>query len=75
MKNKNITISLPEDLIIILKGMAGKRELSKFIAGIVRENIDQEKMNLEAAYKEAEKDQDRIETINDWSALDVEGWK
>ena len=33
-------------------------------------NIDQEKMNLEAAYKEAESDKDRLETINVCSMLD-----
>ena len=75
MKNKNITISMPTELISTLQGMVGKRELSKFITKVVKEAVDQNRIKLEAAYAEAAQDPDRLKTINDWKPLDVEGWE
>jgi len=42
---------------------------------VVKETVDQSRIKLEAAYTEAAKDPDRLETINDWRPLDVDGWE
>ncbi|MDR3549876.1 MAG: hypothetical protein P4L31_00545 [Candidatus Babeliales bacterium] len=75
MKTKNITISMPTELVSTLQSKVGKRELSKYIVKVVRKAIEEEQTSLEAAYAAAENDPDRIETINDWRPLDMEGWE
>lgn len=75
MKTKNITISMPTELVSTLQSKVGKRELSKYIVKVVRKAIEEEQTSLEAAYAAAENDPDRIEIINDWRPLDMEGWE
>ena len=36
------------------------------VTEIIKKSVDLEKVSLEAAYAAAEKDPDRIETIDDW---------
>lgn len=75
MKTKNITISMPTDVLATLQGRVGKRELSKFITKVVIKAIEDEKAALEAAYAAADNDPDTIDVINDWKALDTEDWE
>lgn len=75
MKTKNISVSMPTDLLITLQGMVGKRELSKFITKAVKKAIEEEKTSLEAAYAAADNDPDTVDVVNDWKALDTEDWE
>jgi ATP-dependent protease HslVU (ClpYQ) ATPase subunit len=75
MKTKNITISVPTDLIATLQGMVGKRELSKFITKAIKKAVEEEKTSLAAAYAASDNDLDTIDVINDWKVLDTEDWE
>ncbi len=70
---KNITFSMPVELIRELTVAARGRELSKFVAEAVRKAIDERNRVLRLAYAEDAKDPDTAETFKEWSVLDGEG--
>ncbi len=82
VKHSNITLSFPSDLNAILHAKVSRRGISQFVANAVRvalaEKEQQELAELEAAYKQANKDRDRQKTIAEWKALDndeIENWE
>jgi metal-responsive CopG/Arc/MetJ family transcriptional regulator len=86
MKHKNMTFSIPDDLLLLLHTKIGKRGLSQFISEATRKALMekelQEEQELDAAYEAANKDPDRLETIKDWDdlnevsdLLDNEDWE
>lgn len=72
MKHTNITLSFPEDLKVLLHFKVSRRGISKFVAEAVRKALEEEEkrelVRLEAAYEEANKDPDRLETITAWES-------
>jgi len=75
MKTKNVTFSMPIELVNMLHSRIGKRELSKFATKAIKKALTEEMDSLKAAYAEANNDPDRLEVIKDWEALDLEGWE
>ncbi len=73
MRHKNMTISIPDDLILSLHSEISKRGISRFISEAIRKALREkeieEERTLDAAYEAANKDADRLETIKDWDAL------
>lgn len=74
MKTKNMTFSLPIDVVNQLNSTIGKRELSKFAAQALKRALKEKNDSLRAAYAEANSDPGQIEVSEDWRALDNEGW-
>lgn len=74
MKHKNMTFSVPEDIVILLHNKVSKRGMSRFISQAIRKAIKekelQDEKELDAAYEAANKDKDRLEILQDWDALD-----
>lgn len=75
MKTKNVTFSIPLDLIDTLQRTVGRREMSKFVAKAVEKALKEKLKKLAAEYAASENDPDVQEVIEDWKALDVEGWE
>lgn len=74
MKSRNITFSMPIELINKLQSITRKRQLSKFVVRALEKAIEEENQSLRAAYIAAEQDEDRLKTIQEWSVLDFEDW-
>lgn len=74
MKHKNMTFSIPDDLIQLLHINIAKRSVSRFISEAVRKALKekeiQEEKELDAAYEAAYKDSDRLEVLRDWDSVD-----
>ena len=74
MRHNNITFSIPTDLKAILLAHVSKRGMSKFISNAIRKALEDERLkneaSLDAAYEAAMGDADRLETLQDWNALD-----
>ncbi|MCX5921727.1 MAG: hypothetical protein NTX86_00120 [Candidatus Dependentiae bacterium] len=77
MKTKNITFSLPIELVSLLQASVGKRELSKFATQAIKKALEEKNKSLKSAYAAANEDPDRIRAIKDWESLDSEseGWE
>ncbi len=73
-KHKNITFSIPSDLLLSLHSHIGHRGLSQFISEAIRkalgEEIDEKQTSLDAAYEAANTDATRLQTLRDWDLLD-----
>jgi metal-responsive CopG/Arc/MetJ family transcriptional regulator len=74
MKSVTVTFSLPKELIDQLHAFVERRGLSRFVSLAIEKALQEEKEALKAAYAAANQDPDRRELIEDWSALDSEGW-
>ncbi len=73
MEHKNMTFSIPVDLLGLLHANIGKRDISRFISESIlkalKEKEIQEEKALDAAYEAANNDPDRLEVIKDWDSL------
>lgn len=73
-QHRNITFSIPDDLRTSLYAHVSKRGISQFISNAILKTLEEEKLKkeqeLDAAYEEANRDSDRLETLQDWNALD-----
>ena len=74
MRTKNITLSIPVDLVELLRTRVEKRELSKFVTKALERALQEEAENLKMAYKSANEDPDRLETLRDWADTEFESW-
>jgi metal-responsive CopG/Arc/MetJ family transcriptional regulator len=74
VKNKNVTFSIPDELIEQLRRIVGKRGQSRFVAKAIEKAIEDEIVSLRAAYRAANEDTNRIKVIQDWVVLDNEDW-
>ena len=72
-KTVNVTFSIPETINASLHSLVEKRGLSKFVTKAIESALERKKNNLRAAFREAERDPDTKETLDDWAALDGEG--
>lgn len=74
MKYTNITLSFPEDLNALLHCRVNRREINKYVVEALKKALQEDEkkelIQLEAAYEEANRDADRLETIADWESLD-----
>jgi hypothetical protein len=71
MRTKNITLSIPVDLVEILRTRVEKRELSTFVTKALERALQEEVENLKMAYKYANEDPDRLETLRDWADIEL----
>lgn len=74
MRTVNVTFSIPVSVNVQLHSVVKKRGLSKFVTDALKKALEEEKMNLKAAYLDAENDEDLQKTIKDWAELDGEDW-
>jgi len=82
-KHENVTLSFPAELNALLHIRVTRRGISKYVANAVKKALEEDErkelMKLEKAYEESNKDQDRVEIVNDWKGLDtvdnIEGWE
>ncbi|MBA3954613.1 hypothetical protein H0X48_04820 [Candidatus Dependentiae bacterium] len=75
MKTKNVTFSIPINLINTLHSRVNKRELSRFVVKALQKALEEEAITLKAAYSDANNDADRLEALEDWQNLDSESWQ
>lgn len=75
MKKVNVTFSIPVEVNELLHTLVGRKKLSAFVSSTLQKALEDKANALKKAYAMAEKDPDRLKTINEWQALDVEGWE
>lgn len=73
MKNLPITLTLPEDIIKDLHLYISKRQISKFVAEMLRKALEHKKKLLAHEFQEASRDQERNAEIALWDTLSGEG--
>lgn len=73
-KKVHVTFSIPEELNSLLHSVVEKRGLSEFATKALEKALKEERDALKKAYAAANEDPDRKQTIDDWRALDLEGW-
>jgi metal-responsive CopG/Arc/MetJ family transcriptional regulator len=69
------TYTIPEEVLAELNTFVEQRQRSRFVAEAIRMAVEIRKRELEDAYKEAAADRERNKEIEEWSAIDVEGWE
>lgn len=75
MKTKNVTFSLPENIIDMLQSLIGKQKMSSFAAGALEKALEEKRELLKKEYADASRDADRLKTIEEWGITDLEGWE
>ena len=74
MRHKNMTFSIPDDLILSLHSQISKRGISRFISEAIHKALEaemlQREQSLESAYEAANQDSDRLEVLQEWNTLD-----
>lgn len=74
MRHENLTFSIPADLKMNLQTHVAARGVSKFISDAIRKALEKEKLksetSLDEAYAAANKDVDRLETLQKCNQLD-----
>lgn len=73
MSNIPITITLPEELVRGLHLHIPKRQVSKFIADLISQKLDQEKRAMIADILDANKDKERNQELAKWDEFVGEG--
>jgi metal-responsive CopG/Arc/MetJ family transcriptional regulator len=71
---KIMSVSIDEGLYRRLKIAAGNRGMSRFIAEAVREKLRDSESRLIEEYRTAQNDPDRQQIVEDWDAIEAEGW-
>lgn len=74
MKTKNVTFSMPIELVNSLHAKVGKRDLSKFVCQTIEKALAERANKLKSAYAEANEDPGQNEVSEDWKFVDNEGW-
>jgi hypothetical protein len=72
-KNRNITLSLPLELIAELHVFAQKRGISRFVQEAIVEKLVSRKSSLEQQYIDAAKDEKRNTEFLDWDKFAGDG--
>lgn len=83
VKHENITLSIPSDINLLLHSKVPRRGISKYVTDAIRKSLledeKNEELKLEAFYEAANSDSNRVETVDDFKALDeiddIEGWE
>ncbi len=72
---QTMSITIDEKLYRRLKRTAGQRGMSRFIAEAVREKLRSSEDELYKEYVAAQRDEERGQVLDDWDALEIEGWR
>lgn len=72
MKTVHITLTVPEDLKELLFTTIGKGSVSKFVSDTLRKALQKKKRDLATDYIAASQDQDNLQVMNDWAAIEGE---
>ncbi len=72
-KHRNITLSLPQELISELHLFVQKRGISRFVEEAITEKLETKKSSHEQQYKEAALDEERNKIFAEWDTLASEG--
>lgn len=72
-KHRNITVSLPQELIAELHVFVQKRGISRFVEEAIIEKMECKKSALEQQYIDAAKDVERNRAFADWETLANDG--
>lgn len=75
MKNINVTFSIPPEMHKSLQKLVGRRNMSKFVAKALETALETKKLELKKEYIQAADDKGQKEALDDWSALETEGWE
>ncbi len=73
MKMRKVTCTLPEDVILEFHALVEYRKRSRFVANAIKAALEQEKLNLESAYKSASTDLLRENEIEKWDSMEFGG--
>lgn len=73
MKNKPITLTLPEETLRSLHLYVPHRQRSSFVARLVERGLAKRKEKLAREFREAANDQERNREIELWDTLNGEG--
>lgn len=73
MRNVPITLTLPEGIVRDLHLYITPRQISKFVAQMVKEGLESKKEQLAREFREANEDEDRKSEIELWDSLSGEG--
>ena len=72
-KHRNITLSLPQEMITDLHIYVKKRGISRFVEEAILDRLKSEKLSLEQQYREAALDEERNKTFEDWDGMVGDG--
>jgi metal-responsive CopG/Arc/MetJ family transcriptional regulator len=67
---RTMSVSLTENLYEKLKHTIPSKKISKFVSFAITKELEKKEQELTLAYKNAEKDQERQNLLNDWDASD-----
>jgi hypothetical protein len=73
MKNIPITLTLPESLVKDLHLYISRRQISKFVAKMVKKGLETKKEMLAREFREASQDAQRHAEIELWDTLTGDG--
>lgn len=73
MKNLPMTVTLPEGIIRDLHLYIPPRQISKFIAEVLKKSLEDKKKLLSQEFEEAAKDSMRNAEIREWDTLAGDG--
>lgn len=74
-KSVHVTLSLPEDLKILLYSSVEKGSISKFVANSLRKSLQEKNNALAEAYREAANDAGQLEAMEDWKMIESEDFE
>ena len=73
MKSVPITLTLPDHLVRDLHLYISRRQISKYIAQLIEQNLNEKKENLAKEFREANSDEERNREIELWDTLEEDG--
>jgi len=71
---KTLSINIADELYFELKSYVQARQVSKFVTEAIASKLHKKQSLLEQEYIAASKDKARFKDLEDWNALDLEGW-
>lgn len=72
-QHRNMTLSLPDDVIQELHLFVKKRGISRFVEEAIVEKLKAQKLSLEQQYKEAAQDEERNQIFAEWEQMSGDG--
>jgi len=72
---KTLSITLEDNLYKQLREIAHARQVSSFVSEAIKGHIQAKMLKMMSDYEEAAKDESRMSEIDEWRAIDAEGWK
>lgn len=72
---KTLSVTLEDGLYKQLRVIAQSRQVSSFVSEAIKAHIQAKMLKMASDYEEAAKDEQRMAEIDEWRALDAEGWQ